>query len=260
MVSTPSQRPPKIIRHDVATLAAGYSPSQHRWNIGGLVAFAALGVAVGVHVFARPLEVWPVVLGVLAGWVATDLVTGFVHWAGDTWGRPDMPIIGRSVIRTFREHHIDAKAITHHGLVQTLGEQAIGAVPVMALLWLCDPDPDNGFGAGALVGLYVLVVASTASNLFHKWAHMKRPPRLARALQKMGLIMSLEHHARHHRAPHLEGYCIAIGWLNPLLDGIGFWRGLEWLVWKLTGAVPREDDLGRDAALALLGRGGSARE
>lgn len=244
---------PPIIRHDVATLAAGYSVAQHRLNLIGLVVFTGLAVAVGVHVFDRPLGLWPVVGGVLAGWVATDLLAGIVHWAGDTWGRPDMPLIGQSLIRTFREHHIDPKAIIHHGLVQTLGEQAIAAVPTIALLWLIEPE--SAWGTGVLVMLYTLIVASTASNLFHKWAHMKTPPRAARALQRMGILMSLEHHARHHRAPHLSGYCIAIGWLNPVLDRVKFWRGLEWLVWKTTGAVPREDDLGREAALEILRRG-----
>ena len=32
------------------------------------------------------------------------------------------------------------------------------------------------------------------------------------------------------------------GWLNPILEGIKFWKGLEWLVSKVTGLVPREDD------------------
>ena len=66
------------------------------------------------------------------------------------------------------------------------------------------------------------------------------------------LIISFRQHAKHHQPPYVRNYCIAIGWLNPLLEGIRFWRGLEWLIWKLTGAVPREDDLGREAALALM--------
>lgn len=247
-----SQRLPEIVRHDAATLAGGYTASQHRWNIGGLVAFSVLVVLVGVHVFARPIGAWPVVLGLVLGWVATDLITGVVHWAGDTWGKPATPLIGRSLIRTFREHHVDPKAITHHGVIQTLGEQAVAAAPIMALLLLIDPAPHNTFGQTALVTLYVTVVAATASNLFHKWAHMKQPPKAARFFQRLGIIMSMEHHARHHRSPHLDGYCIAIGWLNPLLDRIGFWRGLEWSIWKVTGAVPREDDLGKPAALAII--------
>ncbi|CAK5059466.1 unnamed protein product [Meloidogyne enterolobii] len=36
---------------------------------------------------------------------------------------------------------------------------------------------------------------------------------------------------------------ITTGWLNPLLDAVGFWRKLEFCVSTLTGWKPRDDDL-----------------
>jgi len=32
------------------------------------------------------------------------------------------------------------------------------------------------------------------------------------------------------------------GWLNPILEKTKFWKGLEYIVSKTTGLVPREDD------------------
>ena len=247
----PKGRAPRS-RHNAAVLAAGYTRLQHCLNVTALLAFTALAVWIGDHVLSRPLGPWHTLLGVLAGWVFTDFACGMIHWAGDTWGRPTMPVIGRMLVRSFREHHVDPAAITRHGTVQVLGEQAIFAVPLIVLLKFYDPGRDDALGAALLVCMYTVMIAAMVSNLFHRWAHMARPPWIARVMQRAGLIISFRQHARHHCPPYVTSYCIAIGWLNPLLDRIRFWRGLEWLVWKTTGAVPREDDLGREQALALM--------
>ncbi|MBX3472946.1 MAG: hypothetical protein KF754_01015 [Planctomycetes bacterium] len=248
---TPPRLPP-IVRHDVAVLASGYTLGQHRLNVLALVLFGATCIWVGQHVLSRPLGALTVFLAVLGAWLLTDFLSGLIHWAGDTWGRVSMPVVGRMLVRTFREHHTSPRAITHHGVVQLLGEQSLFATPLMGLLLLFNPDDQDVVGTTTLLGLYFMLVVITASNLFHKWAHMRKPPVVARVMQNLGLVISFKHHARHHAPPYMRGYCPAIGWLNPVLDGIRFWRGLEWLVWKCTGVLPREDDLGREAALALM--------
>jgi ubiquitin-conjugating enzyme E2 variant len=90
------------------------------------------------------------------------------------------------------------------------------------------------------------------TNQFHKWSHLDRPPRLVAFLQKLHLILPPEHHAVHHRAPYAKYYCITTGWLNEPLHRLGFFQGLERTITALTGQLPREDDLGRSAALALV--------
>ena len=77
-----------------------------------------------------------------------------------------------------------------------------------------------------------VVIAFTAlfvfcTNQFHKWAHTKNPAGWVRLLQRAGLILSPEHHAVHHAAPRDKYYCITVGWMNPLLDKIRFFRFLE---------------------------------
>ena len=116
--------------HDARALASGYTRLQHVMNVLGLAAVCVVAAWVGVHVASfRPGGV-ELFIGVLAAWVITDFACGVIHWAGDTWGRTDMPVLGRMFVRTFREHHVDPRAITRHGIVQLLGEQALVAVPL----------------------------------------------------------------------------------------------------------------------------------
>lgn len=236
--------------HDPAALSSGYTRPQHVMNVLGLVVFFVGAVWVGAHVYSFRPGVYELAVGIFAAWVFTDFACGVIHWAGDTWGRTDLPLVGRMFVRSFREHHVDPRAITRHGMVQLLGEQAIVAVPLMPLLLL--HEPESAYGVTLLVFMYAVLVVAITANVFHRWAHMARPPLIGRVMQRAGLIISFRQHAKHHQPPYTRHYCIAIGWLNPLLDGLRFWRGMEWLIWKLTGAVPREDDLGRDAALALM--------
>ena len=59
-----------------------------------------------------------------------------------------------------------------------------------------------------------------------------------RALQSAGLILSPEHHSIHHASPQDKSYCITVGWMNPLLDKIGFFRICETIVGRVVpGAV-----------------------
>jgi ubiquitin-conjugating enzyme E2 variant len=71
------------------------------------------------------------------------------------------------------------------------------------------------------------VLFAFCTNQFHKWAHTKEPAAWIRALQRAGLILSPEHHAVHHASPQDKYYCITVGWMNPLLERIRFFRACE---------------------------------
>jgi ubiquitin-conjugating enzyme E2 variant len=75
-------------------------------------------------------------------------------------------------------------------------------------------------------------------------------------LQRCHLILPPEHHARHHSAPFDQHYCITVGWMNVPLQRIGFFRMLERFVTAATGALPRHDDIGEAAALAVASENG----
>ena len=88
------------------------------------------------------------------------------------------------------------------------------------------------------------------TNQFHKWAHLEASelPKALRLLQRTGLILSPEHHQLHHQAPFATHYCITSGWLNGPLAKLCFFRRLERIVTRVTGAVPRRDDIRSETA------------
>src|SRR4051812_4331971 len=78
-------------------------------------------------------------LTALCAYVATDMISGDVHWAADTVGHEDVPFLGLNFIRPFREHHTDQKAITHHDFVETNGNNCIVVFLPLALAFLALP-------------------------------------------------------------------------------------------------------------------------
>ena len=62
-----------------------------------------------------------------------------------------------------------------------------------------------------------------------------------RVLQRAGLILSPEHHAIHHAAPQDKYYCITVGWMNPVLEKVRFFRILEAIVGRLAPGALRPD-------------------
>ena len=59
----------------------------------------------------------PTLVGFIVAQYLVDFVSGFVHWAGDTWGTFKTPIFGGTVIGPFRMHHVDPQDITIHGFM-----------------------------------------------------------------------------------------------------------------------------------------------
>jgi len=185
-----------------------------------------------------------IVAALFLGFLTMDFLSGMFHWAGDTWGSVHWPVIGSTVIRTFREHHVDPEAITRHDVVEVNATSCMIAIPWLAYgLW---------GGAGVFAQAFAMAIGAGAvlTNQIHAWAHRPKNPRWIRALQKSGLILSPEGHAHHHQAPYTDHYCITTGWLNKPFARLRFFRMLERVVTKVTGAEPRAED--RRAEEAVL--------
>jgi hypothetical protein len=238
------------IRHrDRHALREGYSPAVRRFEIASIVAFAAVMLWLLVEIAPR-LATNPF-LGLSAlmlGFVAADFFSGFVHWTADTWGTPEWPLIGKALIRPFREHHVDEKEITRHDFVETNGNNCFISLPAATGAALL-PEGTAWFFLAAMT--FSLCLAIFGTNQFHKWAHMDEPPRYARMLQRASLILPPEHHAVHHAAPYAKYYCITVGWMNEALFRLRFFQTLEKIIGALTGLIPREDDIGEKAALVV---------
>lgn len=167
------------------------------------------------------------VLHVLSAWLAADLVTGAVHWWEDRYGDPAWPFIGRHVVAPNILHHEDPRAFLAGGLIArnwTAAAPALALAAVFAVLgwwWL------------ALVGVF-----AACANEVHAWSH-QRCSRPIRGLQLLGVLASAEDHARHHRSPFGGDYCVMTGWLNPVLEAVGFWRLAEASIGWTVGVWPR---------------------
>jgi hypothetical protein len=195
-----------------------------------LVFATLVGFAVRIGRSAMTAGGW-VALGLtaLTGYLMADFISGFVHWAGDTIGDETTPILGKNFVTPFRYHHVDPKDIARHDFIETNGNNCIVVLGPLTLAYLLMPDkPGFIFFACALMAFLALFVVAT--NQFHKWAHSDKPPRAAMLLQRWGLILSPAHHNIHHALPHDRHYCITVGWMNPLLNRINFFRGAEALV------------------------------
>ncbi|HKO60599.1 MAG TPA: fatty acid desaturase CarF family protein [Pyrinomonadaceae bacterium] len=171
---------------------------------------------------------WSVLLAIPLGIVAGDFVSGIVHWFADTYFTEKTPIIGRSLVKPFRLHHIYPRDICTHNLVEIAGNVCILAVPVLSmclyLLWLL---PESGWLAFKVVCVSIVAITTVATNQFHKWAHEEHPSPFARWMQRTRLVLNPLHHQQHHTAPFNLHYCITNGWLNPLLNRIKFFRRME---------------------------------
>ena len=177
------------------------------------------------------------VLAAFVGYIGSDFISGFVHWAGDTLGDEETPILGKAFIRPFREHHTDQKEITRHDFVETNGNNClITLLPMLAVYWSL-PERRMPVVAFFVASFVSVNVATFGTNQFHKWAHMDVPPPFVSLLQKLRIILNPGHHSIHHTAPYEKHYCITVGWLNPLLTGTKFWRGMEWSVRTIFGSL-----------------------
>ena len=98
--------------------------------------------------------------------------------------------------------------------------------------------------AGCFNWMTVLVAILCAnSNQIHKWSHRTRRENgpIIVALQQARVLQTPAHHASHHRGGKDTSYCVITNIVNPVLDALDFWRGLEWLLCGCLGLRKRPD-------------------
>lgn len=155
-------------------------------------------------------------------YLLADFISGVIHWLQDTYGAPGIfwGLLDKYVIIRNIDHHREPFRIAYNGYWQTNTVSIIVAASVAAVLAVLH------LGTWQL---YVVTAFGSQFNQIHAWAHSPRPPRVVRWLQAVGIFQSSWHHGVHHRRPYDVNYCIVSSYLNPILDKLKFWRGLEWL-------------------------------
>lgn len=232
-------------------LAAGYSKVHRVIEVLSIILFLSLEayLAFRLNQVVTRDTFLHLLIAAFLGYLGADFVSGFLHWAADSWGNVHWPLVGQSLIRTFREHHLDPKSITRHDFIETNGDICLAGLPFLFIAAFIPLNTKLGLFGVSFLTFQCLFGSFT--NQIHKWSHMnaEEVPRIVAHFQNSGLILSRKAHNRHHAPPYARDYCITSGVLNRPLGAIYFFHGLEKLIHKLTGAIPREDDLGRDAAL-----------
>ena len=250
-----------VRQQSAAELAKHYTWRKQLLELCSVLVFSALlSLMLARLVRQVDLRANAVLLGTafLLSMAAADLVSGLVHWLADTWGTVDVPILGPTLVKNFREHHSDPKALTRKGLVETNGDNCMILLPaqVGALFMPLEGVGPEWIFAYGFVFSFVFWIMVT--NQVHKWAHMELDELSwpVRALQRIRIFLPKTEHDIHHTIPFESHYCITNGWMNAILAKSGFFRFLERATFRVTGAIPRENDIGTEAAVALAIRQG----
>lgn len=177
------------------------------------------------------------------GWIAwpfavlaADFVSGLVHWAEDTFGSVNTPIIGKWIVAPNVLHHEDGSAFTALSWWQSSWDLVLASALVLAL-----SVPLGMFGGPMILFCFLGANANEA----HKWNHLgsKRAGLVPRILWKLGFLQSPRHHLQHHAGQKNTRYCVWTPLLNPVLDRLLFWRLMERLFVPLAGGAPRREDI-----------------
>jgi len=229
-------------KQNASVLAAGYTWQKRMLEYGSIIGFS-VGFGINAYRVWQLLSwsnAWMIVTASVLSMAFSDIFSGLLHWAADTWGNMETPVV-KSFIRSFREHHVDPFGITRHDVVETNGDNCLALLPIVWLLLLVGtPTTDSE--------MFILVFAmnvafwTVVSNQIHKWAHMLTPPPVVAGFQSMHIILNRKEHQVHHHTPFDRYYCITTGWLNPLLASFAFWKRMEMFITEITGVKPRLDD------------------
>jgi plasmanylethanolamine desaturase len=194
---------------------------------------------------------WWMPIVAAAAAIGADLISGLVHWTADTWGSESLPMIGRRFLRPFRVHHLNPDDFLRRDPIDCNGDVAMLNVPILAAALMLPLSAAGG--RIAVLAMVAFSAAALPTNQVHQWAHMPSPPSLVRWLQRRGIILSRDEHARHHAEPYVINYCIATGWCNRCLTAIRFFPALERAITSITGWEPRRDEKLFAASLEAAG-------
>jgi len=184
-----------------------------------------------------PTDIISLMLYIVSAALLADFASGMIHWACDTYGTLQTPVFGKTLIRSFREHHVDPTAITRHPFAETCGNSFIVTLPWVIAASFFDISGSPILIFGSVVAFWLAI-----TNQIHKWAHTYNTPTFIKFLQKSRIILQGKTHNYHHFSPYDRDYCITTGWLNPIFLRLDLWKRMEQTILDHTGTKPREDD------------------
>jgi len=157
----------------------------------------------------------------LVGAFVGDLISGFVHLFLDHFRNYDSPFGGVNAFE-FQMHHVDQlRAARICDPLDDLGMTGILGIPVASAALFLPIDSSLFMWTLGSSAAWIVVFGMTSQTV-HMWIHDRdRTPRFLKALQRTGLIISHDYHARHHLPPFNTRFSIVTGWANPLIEATG---------------------------------------
>ncbi len=148
-----------------------------------------------------------------------DFTGGLFHWAEDTYGSEDTPIWGPLFVRPNMVHHTQPNVMITIPWLKNNAILFIVAGLISLVVWW----------QGAMTWQFaVFALAAGLNQQSHRFAHVPtvRLPWIIKTLQRWHILQDARHHWNHHRGG-TSHYCSLTPYANLVLDGSGFWRGLE---------------------------------
>ncbi|HTJ79051.1 MAG TPA: fatty acid desaturase CarF family protein [Rariglobus sp.] len=163
-----------------------------------------------------------------------DFAAGIIHWAEDAYFTEDTPVLGRLLIRPNIVHHHYPRFFTRYTWLQSSWDLLVVGIVVLAAAWTFNV---------LTWQVWLFVIVSVNANEVHKWSHRTRKENgpVISKLQDWRILQTPNQHALHHTDPKNTHYCPVTNMVNPVLEKLHFWTGLEWIIWRLTGARHKQD-------------------
>jgi plasmanylethanolamine desaturase len=168
-----------------------------------------------------------VITQVAATVLIADLVSGIAHWWEDTYARPDHQWFGW-IAKDNDLHHHRPREFLGKNWLQSSWDLLLASAIVLAGAWALD-----------LLTWHVWLFAALTANAnqFHKWTHSAERERgkFVTFLQRLRILQTPRHHSKHHQGEKNSYYCVVTNFLNPILEELNFWRGIERFFSKVFG-------------------------
>lgn len=158
------------------------------------------------------------IVQILLGIVIADVLIATFHWLNDTYLPYCNNIPFVSMIAKDNElHHYYPQDILGYSFMKNISVTLPITVVILAFVAVLAPSFTIKYKYFIGTLFVIGVMAQELHKYNHKFLH--------------------EHHRLHHEAPDTR-YGVVLPITNHVLDGIGFWRFLEYLVQATTGIAP----------------------
>ena len=177
-----------------------------------------------------------IIFQLIMGFFMADLLAGFLHWFEDTYLDYciNLPIIGEFA-KDNEMHHYFPRSILAYSYLENIYFTMPITIMLILILYLVNK---------SIFYKYIYFIGSfgffaATSNLIHRFTHMRdcETNDLMKFFQRYGIFCSHEHHKTHHELID-QKYCVITEYNNYILDNVHFWRGLEHIIYFITGIKP----------------------